>query len=123
MADESKEGQQRGLPEGLRNAIERTFAATTGSASETRERAQDLLDEVTRRGQGARDVVARRGQEARDASASATSRLIEALQEMRLATREDLSDLRDEIAALSDRVAALERRDPGGAGTDPKVEG
>jgi hypothetical protein len=36
--------------EALRSAIERTFEATAGSAASTRDRAADLLDEVTRRG-------------------------------------------------------------------------
>jgi hypothetical protein len=40
--------------EALRSAIERTFEATAGSAASTRERAGDLLDEVTRRGRGVR---------------------------------------------------------------------
>ena len=55
-----------GASEALRSAIERTFAATAGSAADTRERAGELLDDVARRGQEARDEVARRGQEARD---------------------------------------------------------
>ena len=49
--------RQRGVSEALRTAIERTFAATTGPAAESRERAGELLDEVVRRGQEARDAV------------------------------------------------------------------
>jgi len=40
--------------EALRSAIERTFEATAGSAASTRERAGDLLGEVTRPGRGVR---------------------------------------------------------------------
>jgi hypothetical protein len=36
--------------EALRSAIERTFEATAGSAASTRDRAVELLDEVTKRG-------------------------------------------------------------------------
>jgi polyhydroxyalkanoate synthesis regulator phasin len=36
--------------EALRSAIERTFEATAGQAADTRDRAAELLDEVTKRG-------------------------------------------------------------------------
>ena len=48
----------------LRAAVERTLAATADSATETRQRAQSLLDDVVRRGQVAREEVTRRGEEA-----------------------------------------------------------
>ena len=50
--------ERSGLPESLRTAVERTIEATTGTAAETAERAQELLDEVARRGQGAREGIA-----------------------------------------------------------------
>jgi polyhydroxyalkanoate synthesis regulator phasin len=56
-----KEGE-RNVGDALRDAIERTLSATAGSASATRERAGELVDEVARRGRGARDELARRGQ-------------------------------------------------------------
>lgn len=43
--------------EALRNAIERTFEATAGSAAGTRDRAVELLDEVARRGREVRDQL------------------------------------------------------------------
>ena len=43
--------------EALRAAIERTFEATAGSAASTRDRAVELLDEVTRRGREVRDQL------------------------------------------------------------------
>jgi polyhydroxyalkanoate synthesis regulator phasin len=107
LGDESKEGQG-GLSEGLRTAIERTFSTTADSAAETRERAQELLDEVARRGQDAREAMARRGQEAREASAGITTRVVEAIQDMRLATAEELRELRGELDRLESRIAALE---------------
>jgi hypothetical protein len=40
--------------EALRKAVERTFEATAGSASSTRDRAVELLDEVAKRGRDVR---------------------------------------------------------------------
>jgi polyhydroxyalkanoate synthesis regulator phasin len=53
-----------GVADALRTAVERTMRATAGSASSSRERAAELVDEVVRRGREARDELARRGQEA-----------------------------------------------------------
>jgi hypothetical protein len=43
--------------EALRAAIERTFEATAGSAASTRDRAVELLDEVTKRGREVREQL------------------------------------------------------------------
>jgi len=105
----------RGVSESLREAVERTFSATT----EAGERAQELLDEVTRRGRDAADTVSQRGQDAREAisqrgqgaqeaSAGAAARLVEAIEGMRLATRDELRALETEIERLSKRVSDLE---------------
>jgi polyhydroxyalkanoate synthesis regulator phasin len=77
------------------------LAATAGSATETRERAQGLLDDVVRRGQSARERVARGGEEA-------TSRLAEALSDLRAADDEGLGELADRLTAVERRLAALE---------------
>jgi polyhydroxyalkanoate synthesis regulator phasin len=50
----------KGPSEALRAAIERTFEATAGSAASTRDRAAELVDEVTRRG---REVGSQLGRE------------------------------------------------------------
>jgi polyhydroxyalkanoate synthesis regulator phasin len=63
VSDGPREG---GVTEALRTAVERTLAATTGSAAASRERAGELLDEVARRGREARDELASRGRGARD---------------------------------------------------------
>ncbi len=99
MAEQSTGDDQGGISEALRTAIERTFASTAGSAADTRERAGELLDEVAKRGQDARAVA---------------GRVIEAIQGMRLATRDDLVALREEIVSLQSRVAELEQRAGGG---------
>jgi polyhydroxyalkanoate synthesis regulator phasin len=110
-----------GASDALKTAIEKTFAATTGSATETRERAGELLDDVARRGQEARDEVARRGQEARDEVArrgqeareevarrgqGVTHRLSLALQ--RLRGGDDVEAMQRQIEYLRGRVAQLE---------------
>ena len=79
--------QQSGISDALRSAIESTYAATAGSASETRERAGELLDEVARRGRGARAEIVKKGQEA---SADVVARVEE------------------ELRSISERLAKLE---------------
>jgi polyhydroxyalkanoate synthesis regulator phasin len=68
-----------GVADALRAAVERTLNATAGSAAQTRDRAGELLDEVTRRGREARGRLARRGQ---DASAEISRRGQEARDEL-----------------------------------------
>lgn len=104
-----------GASDALRSAIEKTFAATAGSAVETRERAGELLDDVARRGQEARDEVARRGQEARDevarrgqeAQRGVSERISSALQRLRGA---EVGRLQREVETLRKRVAELEQQ-------------
>jgi polyhydroxyalkanoate synthesis regulator phasin len=110
---ESSPSGERGLPDALRTAVERTLAAAGGAGADTRERAQDVLDEVARRGRGARE-----------ASAAITSRLAEAIQDMRLATGDEVNALGEQIEALDRRIAELERElERRASQSDPKVEG
>lgn len=124
-----EQDQKGGASDALRSAIERTFAATTGSAVETRERAGELLDdvarrgqeareevsrrgaeareEVARRGQEAREEVTRRGQEAREAPRALAGRVSGALQRLRGV---DVEAMRREIETLRNRVAELEQQ-------------
>jgi polyhydroxyalkanoate synthesis regulator phasin len=115
VVDQGTEGEQRGLSESLRQAVERTFAATADSAAGTRDRAQEMLDDVSRRGQKAREAVTERAQEASEASAGAAAKVIEAIEGMRLATHDDVQALEKRLADLSKRVEKLESKD--------KVEG
>ena len=62
MSEGGNKVGERNVGDALRDAIERTLSATAGSASATRDRAGELVDEVVRRGRGARDELARRGQ-------------------------------------------------------------
>ena len=104
MSEAEKEDSGSGpeaVGEALRSAVEKTLAATAESATGTRERAQGLLDDVVRRGQSAREEVARRGE-------SATSRLADAIGELRAADSESLDRLTGRLDALERRLAALE---------------
>jgi uncharacterized protein YjbJ (UPF0337 family) len=92
VPDRRPEEQIKDLTEALRQAVDRTYAATAGSAADTRERAGELLDEVTRRGSGALDEVKGRGSEAREVVGDA------------------VSSLRKEVDSLSRRLAELESK-------------
>jgi polyhydroxyalkanoate synthesis regulator phasin len=110
VSEQRKEGEQRGTPDSLRTAIERTFAATAEGAAETRERAGEMLDDVARRGREARTAVAGRAQEARETSAGAASKVIEAIEGMRLATHDEVRELSKQVEELSRRVSELEAK-------------
>jgi polyhydroxyalkanoate synthesis regulator phasin len=92
MAD-PEESRGPGRAEAVRSAAVQAFQSTAGQAGITRERAQDLADEL----------------------AQAAGRLIGAFDELRPATADDVRSLREQVAALEQRVAALEA-----AGEKPK---
>jgi polyhydroxyalkanoate synthesis regulator phasin len=92
MPERRPDEQIKEVSEALRQAVERTYAATAGSAADTRERAGELLDEVTRRGSGALDEVRSRGGEAREAVGDV------------------VSSLRQEVESLRRRLAELESK-------------
>jgi polyhydroxyalkanoate synthesis regulator phasin len=95
MARRSKGGD---AADAVRSAVDRTFQATVGQgAALTRERAQDLVDDVTQ----------------------AAGRVRQVIDDLRLATGEDLNAIRSELRSLERRVSALEAsregsREPGG---------
>ena len=93
------DSQKPSVPEAVRWAVERTFASTLGTANVTRERTQDLVDDVIR----SAEAGGRRASELRD-------RLREVISDLRLATGDDIKSLKAEIKKLGDRVAALEHR-------------
>jgi len=96
MADDSgtsgTEGG-RGLPDGLKEAIEGAFAAT----ERTRGRAQDLSDRTKDRAQGLVDEVSRRGIGARGT-----------IEGLRLVSRDELRALEARVDELSERLSDLE---------------
>jgi polyhydroxyalkanoate synthesis regulator phasin len=75
-----------GRADAVRSAAVQAFQATAGQAGVTRERAQELADELV----------------------SAAGRVIGALDELRPATTDDVRALREDLRALEGRVAALE---------------
>lgn len=86
MAPGEGRSERTGLPESLRSAVERTIQATSGTAAETAERAQELLDEVARRGERTRQDISG----------------------MRFASARDVRDLSDRLERIDARLAALE---------------
>ncbi len=104
MADERETEGGRGLPDGLREAIEGAFAATgktRGRAQDlsdkTKDRAQDLSDKTRDRAQGLVEGVSKRGFEAKGT-----------LEGLRLVSRDELRSLEQQIEQLSARIARLE---------------
>lgn len=122
MSDGREEDSERGVGDSLREAIERTLQATAGSAATTRERAGELVDEVTRRGREASQGIARRGQVAgaelarrgQDAGAGLGRRL--ELLERRLA------EVEEALRREADPAAGEQQREPGGSPSKPKVQ-
>jgi polyhydroxyalkanoate synthesis regulator phasin len=79
---------RRSPPETLRSAVDRTVQATLGQAQVTRERAQELVDEL----------------------AGTAGKVREAIPDLRPVTTEDLKGLQARLDALERRLAKLERQ-------------
>ncbi|MCB0870475.1 MAG: hypothetical protein KDB52_06550 [Solirubrobacterales bacterium] len=101
----SEKSGGRGVPDGLKEAIEGAFAATERTRAQaqdlsekTRIQAQDLSEKTRSRAQGLVDEVARRGTDARGT-----------LEGMRLVSREELRQLEERIEQISSRLDELER--------------
>lgn len=89
----SEKSGGRGLPDGLRDAIDGAFAAT----GRTRAQAQDLTEKTRSRAQGLVDEVSKRGADARGT-----------LEGLRLVSREEMRQMEERIDELSARVDRLE---------------
>jgi polyhydroxyalkanoate synthesis regulator phasin len=115
----AREADDGGVAEALRAAIERTLAATAPAAAETRERAGDLVDEISKRGQGARDELARRSQDAGAEIARLGQEAREALSKRGL---EATSELRSQLDSFEKRLSSVEellrRAQPDGTAGD-----
>ena len=72
----------------LRTAVDQTFHAAAGQAQMTRDRAQELVDELSHTAARVRDL----------------------LDELRPPTADEIRGVRDELRALEKRVAKLEGR-------------
>jgi polyhydroxyalkanoate synthesis regulator phasin len=83
---EKDDKRQTSRADAVRGAAVQAFQATAGQAGVTRERAQELADEL----------------------AQAAGRFVGALDELRPASAEEIRSLRDDLKALETRIAALE---------------
>lgn len=90
---EGSAGGGRPISDSLREAVEGAFAAT----GLTRDRAQDLSDRTRDRAQDLVGEVSRLGRDAR-----------EALEGMRLVSRDEIAELNGRIEELEARIKALE---------------
>jgi polyhydroxyalkanoate synthesis regulator phasin len=111
VSGESKGG---GVPDAVRRAVARTIQSTLGPAALTRERAQELADEVLRRAEDragrARRGVRDAGQKPREAAAEVGDRLRDAIADLRGPSNEEIEQLRSEVELLRLRVDQLERK-------------
>jgi polyhydroxyalkanoate synthesis regulator phasin len=102
-----------GVQDAVRRAVERTFQSTLGSSPLTRERAQELADDVLHRaGEGAARAgrgVRQAGVRQREAAVGVGDRLRDAITEIRSIGGDEIGRLRSEVESLKTRVDALER--------------
>ncbi len=129
---QAAQGDEGRITDALRAAIERTLAATAPAAGQTRNRAGEIVDEISKRGQEAREGLARRGQEAgaeiarlgQEAREALSRRGLEATGEL----RSQLDSLEKRLASVEDRLRSAQAdRDPAAgestAQSKPEVEG
>jgi hypothetical protein len=98
-------GRPSELPDALRDAVERTVEATLGSAGRGRDAAQGALDDLA----GTVDDL-RRGAE--DRLSRSRRSVTEAIEGRRLATHDDIGELKAELRAIGRRLDAIEERLP-----------
>jgi hypothetical protein len=98
-------GKPSEVPEALRDAVERTVEATLGSAGRGRDAAQGALDDLA----GTVEEL-RRGAEHRLSRGRRS--VAEAIEGRRLATHDDIGELKAELRAIGRRLDAIEERLP-----------
>jgi polyhydroxyalkanoate synthesis regulator phasin len=103
-----------GVPDAVRRAVNRTIQSTLGPAGLTRERAQELADDVLRRAEHgaarAGKAMGGAGQRQREAAAGVGDRVKDAIADLRGPASDDLEQLRSEVEMLRLRVDQLERK-------------
>lgn len=109
--------------QGLKDLIERAFMAGMGAAAVTKDRVQDLVDDLVKKGQIDADegrevlerLVSRSREEARTVLKKADSSLQSAYRGLGLGSKHDLEEIDLRIEQLEHRVRLLEERaDSGG---------
>ena len=117
VADNKNGTQTRVISiQGIRDLIERTFLAGMGAAALTKDRIEELVEELVNRGQintdEGRDVlerlVARSREEARSVLKKADSSLHGAYRELGLSSKHELEELTLRVQQLEHRVQLLE---------------
>ncbi len=117
--DTTGDTQARGTgPIGLKDLIERTFLAGMGAAALTKDRLQDLVQELVSKGQISADegrevverVVDRSREEARNVLKKADSSLHNAYRGLGLSSKQDLEELSLRIQRIEHRVRVLEEQ-------------
>jgi hypothetical protein len=98
-------GNPSELPEALRDAVERTVEATLGSAGRSREAARGAIDDLV----GTVDDL-RRGAERRLTRSRRS--VADAIEGRRLATHDDIAELKAELRSIGRRLDAMEERLP-----------
>jgi polyhydroxyalkanoate synthesis regulator phasin len=104
------------MGQGVRDLVERAFLLGVGAAALTKDRVQDLVEELVRRGQlsgeegreVADKLVARSREEARAAAKKADLSLQGAYREIGLVTRREFEDIEFRLRQLEHRVQLLE---------------
>ncbi len=110
----------------MRTILEKTLDLAFGAAALTRERVQEVVDELVKRGEVAREEsggmvedILRRGQKQREETQAFVRREVsDALGKMNIATRDDLNRIERRIQELEVLVEDLR----GGAPTAPRAE-
>jgi len=102
--------------QGVRDLIERVFLLGVGAAALTKDRVQELVEDLVRRGQLSGDegrevadrLFARSREEAKAAAKKADSSLQGAYREIGLVTRREVEDIEFRLRQLEHRVQLLE---------------
>lgn len=116
-AAESRGENRGGTRQGVRDLIERVFLAGIGAAALTKDRIEELVDDLVKRGHldadEGRDMVERLAERSREEARAAIKKADSSLQglyrDLGLATRRDLEDVDLRLRQLELRVQLLER--------------
>jgi ABC-type transporter Mla subunit MlaD len=98
MANNKPKKDKGGRADAVRSAVDQAFTDAAAQAGQSRERAQDIVDQL----------------------AQAAGRVRDVLDELRPPTGDEIKSLRTTIASLERRVAALEKAQDAQAGPKPK---
>jgi polyhydroxyalkanoate synthesis regulator phasin len=113
--------------QGVRDLIERVFLLGVGAAALTKDRVQELVEDLVRRGQLSGDegrevadrLFARSREEAKAAAKKADSSLQGAYREIGLVTRREIEDIEFRLRQLEHRVQLLEAAEDDASGNAP----